>query len=70
MRPRPDSDPIVFTTNTVIRNMARRVKSLNSEIKTVDRMLAALIEDTAPSLLDLYGIRCRHCRLTARDRRR
>ncbi len=30
-RPRPDSDPIVFTTNTVIRNLARRVKSLNSE---------------------------------------
>jgi len=30
--PRPDSDPIVFTTNTVICNLARRVKSLNSEI--------------------------------------
>jgi len=56
MRPREGTDPITYRTNLVIRNLARRIKALNSEIKTVDRMLAALIEDTAPSLLDLYGI--------------
>jgi len=56
MRPREETDSIVYTTNVVIRSLARRIKALNSEIKTVDRMLAALIEDTAPSLLDLYGI--------------
>jgi transposase len=56
MRPREGSDSIIYTTNVVIRSLARRVKALNNEIKTVDRMLTALIEDTAPSLLDLYGI--------------
>ena len=56
MRPRKGSDSIIYTTNLVIRSLARRIKALNNEIKTVDRMLAALIENTAPSLLDLHGI--------------
>ena len=56
MRPRESSDPIVFTTNLVIRNLARRIKGLNNEMAEIDRMLTALIEDTAPSLLELYGV--------------
>ena len=56
MRPRKGSDSIIYTTNLVIRSLARRIKALNNEIKTVDRMLAALIENTAPSLLGLHGI--------------
>ena len=56
MRPRKGSDSIIYTTNLVIRSLARRIKALNNEIKTVDRMLAGLIENTAPSLLDLHGV--------------
>jgi len=56
MRPRPDSDPIVFTTNTVIRNLARRIQGFNSEMGDIDRMLTDLISETAPSLLDLHGV--------------
>ena len=56
MRPRPGSDPIVFTTNMVIRNLARRVKLLNAEMRTIDQTLTELISETAPSLLDLHGI--------------
>ncbi len=56
LRPGKGSDSIIYTTNLVIRSLARRIKALNNEIKTVDRMLAALIENTAPSLLDLHGI--------------
>ncbi len=56
MRPREGSDPIVFTTNLVIRNLARRIKGLNNEMAEIDRMLTTLIEDTAPSLLELYGV--------------
>ena len=56
MRPRPGSDPIVFTTNMVIRNLARRVKLLNPEMWTIDQTLTELISETAPSLLDLHGI--------------
>ncbi len=56
MRPRPGSDPIVFTTNMVIRGLARRVKLLNAEMGTIDQTLTELISETAPSLLDLHGI--------------
>jgi transposase len=56
MRPRPGSDPIVFTTNMVIRSLARRIKALNSEIKTIDHALTGLIENTAPSLFNLHGV--------------
>jgi len=56
MRPRKESDSIIYTTNLVIRSLARRIKALNSEIKTIDRILSALIEDTAPSLFNLHGV--------------
>ena len=56
MRPGMGSDPILFTTNTVIRNLARRIQALNTEIRTIDQMLTQLISATAPSLLELYGV--------------
>ena len=56
MRPRKGSDAVAFTTNVVIRNLARRVKALNAEIRSIDQMLIVLIGDTAPSLLELYGL--------------
>jgi transposase len=56
MRPRKGSDPVTFTTNTVIRDLAKRIQGLNSEMKHIDRALLALIGQTAPSLLDLYGV--------------
>ena len=56
MRPRKGSDPIVFTTNTVIRGLARRIQDLNDEMRTIDRTLEELIGETAPSLLDCYGV--------------
>ncbi len=56
MRPRQGSDPVLFTTNIVIRDLARRIKALNTEMGNTDRILTALIEATAPSLLELYGL--------------
>ena len=56
MRPRKGNDPIVFTTNVVIRGLARRVKHLNAEIRDIDTELEQLITHTAPTLLDCYGI--------------
>jgi transposase len=56
MRPRQGSDPVLFTTNVVIRDLARRIKALNAEIGNIDRILTALIRDTAPSLLELHGL--------------
>ena len=56
MRPRKGSDPITYRTNLVIRNLAKRIKALNTEMRDIDRMLTVLIEDTAPGLFDLYGV--------------
>jgi transposase len=56
MLPRKGSDPVAFTTNIVIRDLARRIKALNVEMRNIDRMLTALIKQTAPSLLELYGL--------------
>lgn len=56
MRPRQGSDPVLFTTNMVIRNLARRVKALNVEMRAIDHALLTLIGDAAPSLLELHGV--------------
>ena len=56
MRPNKGSDPVTFTTNLVIRNLARRIRGLNTEMGEIDRMLAGLIAETAPSLLELHGV--------------
>jgi hypothetical protein len=32
MRPRKGSDPIIYTTNVVIRGLARRIQGLNTEM--------------------------------------
>jgi transposase len=56
MRPRKGSDPVAYTTNLVIRDLARRVKRLNTEMRAIDHALVGLLEQTAPSLLELYGV--------------
>jgi len=56
MRPRKGSDPASFTTNTVIRNLARRIQDLTTRMRTIDQTLTELIMATAPSLLELYGV--------------
>jgi transposase len=48
MRPRAGSDPVAYTTNIVIRDLARRIKALNREMGNIDPILTALIGDTAP----------------------
>jgi len=56
MRPRKGSDPIAYRTNQVIRNLARRIKSLDAEMKTIDQTLRLLIEEKAPGLVALHGV--------------
>ncbi len=56
MRPRNGSDPVTFTTNTVIRNLAQRIQHLNTEMASIDHMLSGLVAATAPSLLELHGV--------------
>ncbi len=56
MRPNQGSDPVTFTTNLMIRNLARRVKRLNTEMAEIDRLLTVLLEQTAPELFELHGL--------------
>jgi predicted ATPase/class 3 adenylate cyclase len=56
MRPNRGSDPVIFTTYLVIRNLTRRIRRLNAEMRDIDRMLAPLITETAPKLFELYGV--------------
>ncbi len=55
MRPNQGSDPVIYTTNLMIRNLARRIQVFNAEMREIDGMLTALVQQTAPSLLALYG---------------
>jgi transposase len=56
MRPRKGNEPITFTTNMVIRGLARRIQYLDGEMRDIDEELDRLIADTAPSLVGLYGV--------------
>jgi len=56
MRPRKGPDPVLYTTMVVIRNLARRIRDLSNEITTLDTTLDGLVRETAPTLLDLYGV--------------
>jgi transposase len=56
MRPRKGTDPITYRTNLMIKGLARRIKSLDAEMRTIDQTLRSLIEETAPALLELYGV--------------
>ena len=56
MRPRKDPTRFIYRTNLVIKSLARRIKSLDAEMRTIDQTLRSLIEETAPSMLELYGV--------------
>jgi transposase len=56
MRPRIGSGPVLYTTMVTMRGLARRIQHLNAEIKDLDSMLTELVNDTAPSLVGLFGV--------------
>ena len=56
LRPRKGSDPVLYTTQYTMRGLARRIQMLNTEIKHLDGMLTELVNNTAPSLVGLYGV--------------
>jgi len=56
LRPRPGEDPVRQTTLVTIRTLGQRVHYLREEIKGLNRLLRPLIRDTAPGLLEVYGV--------------
>ena len=56
---RPDTigyrDPVV-ATRLSLKSMARRILDLNDEIADLDRLIGPLVEELAPTLLQLEGV--------------
>jgi transposase len=56
MRPRSDGDVVAFATKTALRALGRRVLEIDAERKEIDRILTRLLNETAPGLMELYGV--------------
>lgn len=50
------ADPATAGTKTALRHLARRVEHLDDEITDIDRDLKTLVTQTAPQLLEEYGV--------------
>jgi transposase len=55
LRPRRD-DPVLYATKLSLQTLGRRVLALEADDTRVDALLAELVTDSAPSLLELYGV--------------
>jgi len=53
---RPSGDAETHATKTVMRIVARRIKDLDSQIRSIDRQLKVLVAQVAPQLLEESGI--------------
>jgi transposase len=56
LRPRESEDAVRYVTLVTIRALGQRVQYLREETKRLNRMLRPLIRDTAPGLLEVYGV--------------
>ena len=56
LRPREGNDPVRYTTQVTIRTLGQRVKYLREEVKRLNRLLRPLIRETAPGLLEVFGV--------------
>jgi transposase len=52
-----DSDRLLMAAvKTALRDLARRWKNLDAEIKTLNRQIEALVRTAAPELIELHGV--------------
>ncbi len=56
LRPRPSEDMVRYTTLITLRALGQRVQYLREETKGLNRLLRPLIRQTAPELLDMFGV--------------
>ena len=56
LRPRPGEDTVRYTTLITLRALGQRVQYLREETKGLNRLLRPLIRQTAPELLDVFGV--------------
>ena len=53
---RPSGDDETAGTKTAMRILARRIRSLDDELKLIDRELTAMCTDVVPQLLEQFGV--------------
>jgi len=56
LRPRPDQQPQLRGTLLALRSCGRQVKLASREAATLERELAALVQQLSPQLLNHYGV--------------
>ena len=56
LRPRPGKDTVRYTTLVTLRALGQRVQYLREETKGLNRLLRPLIRESAPELLDVFGV--------------
>ena len=56
LRPRSGGDTVRYTTLVTIRALGQRVQYLREETKGLNRLLRPLIRQSAPELLDVFGV--------------
>jgi transposase len=56
LRPNPQSDVVTHATKLAIATLGRRVLALEADGTRLDAQLEHLVQRTAPSLLDVYGV--------------
>jgi transposase len=56
LRPRPNGDDVVFATKVSLASLGRRVQVLEEEITGLDELIASRVQETAPRLLELFGV--------------
>ena len=54
LRPRP-GDQVGYATRIALRELGRRAEYLRAQIDYLDQLLLPLVEEQAPSLLEMYG---------------
>lgn len=56
LRPRPEADTARYATKVAAVTLARRVLELEREIDELDALIAPLVKQTCPALLNVYGV--------------
>jgi transposase len=56
LRPSEGTDPVMHATKVAIRTLGRRVLDLENDNRRLDDLITELVQRTAPSLLEVYGV--------------
>jgi transposase len=56
LRPRPGGDPVIYATKVALRTLGQRVLVLDAEKAALDELMADLVTQVAPGLLDVFGV--------------